>query len=176
MIKNKNLLNDSFFDDINGKSLDIYQRKIVINNSKSLLVVAGAGSGKTLTIIGKIKYLIEKEKIDAKNILCISFTNETVNNLKNRVGYNIDCFTFHKLSLSILKDFNYNYQIINDDLLEYIIEEFFDNIIYQLNITNLVIEYMIESLKEKDMANFFSTLRLKKQKNTELELYALKAI
>ena len=99
---NKNLLLDSFFDDINGHSLDIYQRKIVIDNSKSLLVVAGAGSGKTLTIIGKIKYLIEKLKVNEKDILCISFTNETVNNLKKKVGYNIDCFTFHKLSLIIL--------------------------------------------------------------------------
>ena len=38
--------------------LDEEQTKIVMDNSRYLLVVAGAGSGKTLTILGKIKYLI----------------------------------------------------------------------------------------------------------------------
>ena len=75
-------MHDSFFDNINGHSLDKYQRKIILNNSKHLLVVAGAGSGKTLTIVGKIKYLIEKQNIDPSSILCLSFTNVTVNNFK----------------------------------------------------------------------------------------------
>ena len=44
--------------------LDEEQTKIVMDNSRYLLVVAGAGSGKTLTILGKIKYLIyEKNNI-----------------------------------------------------------------------------------------------------------------
>ena len=66
-------MHDSFFDNINGHSLDKYQRKIILNNSKHLLVVAGAGSGKTLTIVGKIKYLIEK--------------NINLLNLKNKIFF-----------------------------------------------------------------------------------------
>ena len=56
----KNIINDTFFDSINGYKLDINQRKIITDNKTNILVVAGAGSGKTLTIVGKIKYLIEK--------------------------------------------------------------------------------------------------------------------
>ena len=128
MFKNniKNLLTDSIFDDINGCCLDNSQRKVVVNNSDSLLVIAGAGSGKTLTIIGKIKYLILKKGISEQDILCISFTNETVNNLKNKIGYNIDCYTFHKLALRILKENNCQYLIVDSDWLEYIINEYFE--------------------------------------------------
>lgn len=52
-------LDDIIFDNINGKSLDVEQRRAVLCNSKSNLTIAGAGSGKTLTICGKVKYLLE---------------------------------------------------------------------------------------------------------------------
>ena len=82
----KDLINDAFFDNINGYKLDINQRKIITDNKTNILVVAGAGSGKTLTIVGKIKYLIEKLGVNKEDILCISFTNETVNSLKQKLN------------------------------------------------------------------------------------------
>ena len=116
MFKNefKNRLKDSFFDDINGCSLDNSQRKVVLDESDNLLVIAGAGSGKTLTIVGKIKYLVSKKNINIRDILCISFTNETVNNLKGKIGYDIDCYTFHKLALRILNENSYDYIIVDE--------------------------------------------------------------
>ena len=120
-------MHDSFFDDINGHSLDKYQRKVILNNSKYLLVVAGAGSGKTLTIIGKIKYLIERLNINQDSILCLSFTNETVNNLKCKINYDVDILTFHKLALQILKENKFQYFIAADSLLEYIVNEYFES-------------------------------------------------
>lgn len=48
------------FFNINGYDLDETQIAAIKSEAKSTLVVAGAGSGKTLTILGKIKYLIEK--------------------------------------------------------------------------------------------------------------------
>lgn len=145
----KNLLKDSFFDDINGCSLDNSQRKVVLDNSRNLLVIAGAGSGKTLTIIGKIKYLILKKGIDYRDILCISFTNETVNNLKKKIGYDLDCYTFHKLSLRILKEYNYPYLIVEPMTLEYIIDEYFESFIYDNNYLEYVIEYFSYLFKKK---------------------------
>ena len=50
---------NKLLDNINGYPLDEKQRKVVTSNQKHILVSAGAGSGKTLTIIGKIGYLIE---------------------------------------------------------------------------------------------------------------------
>lgn len=120
----KKNLDDSFFDDINGHRLDKYQRKVLLDNSNHLLVVAGAGSGKTLTIVGKVKYLIEKLGYNKKEILCLSFTNETVNNLKEKLNYDVDVYTFHKLALEIIRKKD-NFRIAQDNLLEYIASEYF---------------------------------------------------
>lgn len=111
---------------INGYNLDDTQVAAIKSKEKSTLVVAGAGSGKTLTILGKIRYLIENEHIKETEILCISFTNETVKSLKNKtieMGYNLDIYTFHKLGLSILG----NVDIISGDYLDYIIDEYFES-------------------------------------------------
>ena len=62
MQKKNEKLEDPFFENINGYSLDFNQRKIIIDETPNILVVAGAGSGKTLTMVGKVKYLIEKSK------------------------------------------------------------------------------------------------------------------
>lgn len=124
LIKTKNLL-----DDINGYPLDKNQRLAVITNEENSLVIAGAGSGKTLTIVGKVRYLIEILKIKKEEILCISFTNDSVNSLKHALmknyNYDVDVYTFHKLSLNIIKYNNENISICDYDLLEYIIDEFF---------------------------------------------------
>ena len=92
---------------INGMQLDQYQKNIVLDDSDALLVIAGAGSGTTFTILGKIKYLIERLNYKPNDILCISLTNDTVNNLKNKLenlGYKIDVYTFHKLGFKILNN------------------------------------------------------------------------
>ena len=46
--------------EVNKTKLDKYQTKAVKSKAKNLLVIAGAGSGKTFTIIAKVKYLIQK--------------------------------------------------------------------------------------------------------------------
>ncbi len=125
---------NSIFDNINNYSLDYKQRKAIILDEDNILVIAGAGSGKTLTIVGKVRYLVEYKKICKNNILCISFTNNSVNDLKISIkkscNYDIDVYTFHKLSLNILNDSNCRYSISPSDTLDYIIDEIFFNIFY----------------------------------------------
>ena len=73
-----------YFDDIEGKKLDDQQQTAVITDEYSNLIIAGAGSGKTLTILGKVKYLIEQKNVKPENILLLSFTKKTVEDHKNK--------------------------------------------------------------------------------------------
>lgn len=108
---------------VNQFYLDNFQMQL-LNSDNNALVIAGAGSGKTLTIIGKIKYLIEVKKILPSQILIISFTNNSVNDIKSKLNIDIDVFTFHKLSIEILKKQNIQYKICDTNLLSYIVQEF----------------------------------------------------
>lgn len=111
---------------INGYELDDYQMQVVTSSYKNILVVAGAGSGKSLTIIGKISFLINKG-IKEREILCISLTNDATKNLANNLAkngiLNIKVYTFHKLALEILKSHNYNYDIALDDILDNVVDK-----------------------------------------------------
>ncbi len=124
--------NTSILDNINGYPLDEYQSNVVLSNEDATLVVAGAGSGKSLTIIGKIVYLVKCCNIKPSDILCISFTNDATINLKNNIAKNynfdINIYTFHKLALEILKENKIEYQIAPDNYLNEIIDDFFINI------------------------------------------------
>ena len=158
MFKIKNHKSDSFFDDVYGKKLDKYQKKVVLDNSNRLLVVAGAGSGKTLTITAKVKYLIEREGYQENEILCLSFTNEAVNNLTERLNYNVKVLTFHKLALEILKENNFYYQISNDTLINYITNELF--YMGDDKIKELVLEYY-DNKEYQDILNSKELIILK---------------
>ena len=107
--------------------LDKEQTAIVLDKSKHLLVVAGAGSGKTLTILGKIKYLVEIVHIDPKEIICISFTAAASKDLKRKISedlhLDVDVYTFHKLALTILKK-KYAYDIADANLLDDMIRQY----------------------------------------------------
>ena len=119
---------------VGNNYLDEYQKSVVLDDSNALLVVAGAGSGKTMTILAKVKYLIEIKGIKSKEILLLSLTNETVNNLKeklNDLGYNdMNVYTFHKLGLNILRENLKNINIVNEDYLSFIVDEYFLSYIF----------------------------------------------
>lgn len=129
----KNEINEAtYLFNINNLTLDEAQKQILIREDKNTLVIAGAGSGKTLTIIGKIRYLIERKNIKPYEILCISFTNEATISLKNKLlnlyNYDIEVLTFHKLALKIIKKYQ-DINIAQADYLEYIIDEYFNTIV-----------------------------------------------
>ncbi len=117
---------------INGYPLDEQQKNAILTSQKYSLIVAGAGSGKTLTMIGKVKYLLEIKKIKPEEILCISFTNESTNSLKEKLKNPlIHVFTFHKLALHILKDEDQFFELASDDYLEQIVLQFFKTQVWE---------------------------------------------
>ena len=145
---------------VNNYELDSNQQKIVLDESNYLLVVAGAGSGKTLTILGKIKYLIEEKNIRPSEILSISFTNKASTSLKEKIydelHIDMPVYTFHKLGLEILK--NKNYEIASSNLLEDIIHLFFyETILSYPKLINIVLKYF-------DYKNSYKQLIVDKEK------------
>lgn len=117
-----------YFDNVEGKMLDEQQRTALITDEYSNLILAGAGSGKTLTILGKVKYLIEQKGVDSKNILLLSFTKKTVEELNERlqkIDLGTKATTFHKLGYDIIKKYNPDVPVLtNENTLKGIIEEY----------------------------------------------------
>jgi DNA helicase-4 len=125
---------ESYFDNIEGKKLDDQQRTAVITDEYSNLIIAGAGSGKTLTILGKVKYLIEQKNVKPENILVLSFTNKTVEDLNERlvkIGLDARATTFHKLGYDIIKKhFKTIPALTNENTLSNIVKEYLENDIF----------------------------------------------
>lgn len=96
----------SLIGDVEGRKLDRQQMMCVIKEAHNHLVIAGAGTGKTTTIIGKIKYLLKSGKYKPEDILVLSFTNASASEMKQRIVKETDCdiaaSTFHKLGLNII--------------------------------------------------------------------------
>jgi len=71
-------------------SLNELQREAVISDEKRLLVLAGAGSGKTKTLLQKIIYLIEEKGVSPADILAITFTKNAANEMIDRLIISAD--------------------------------------------------------------------------------------
>ena len=100
------------------QELNRQQEKAVNHIDGPMLVLAGAGSGKTKVLTSRIANLIENG-VSPYNILAITFTNKAAKEMKDRVyrligssANNIQISTFHSLGLKILKD---NYSLLGYD-------------------------------------------------------------
>lgn len=91
---------------VEGRELDRQQMTCIVKEAHSHLVLAGAGTGKTTTIVGKIKYLIKSGQCRTEDILVLSYTNASAAEMSQRIdretGCHIDAFTFHKLGMNII--------------------------------------------------------------------------
>lgn len=92
--------------EVEGRKLDHQQLKCIAEDVDNQLVIAGAGTGKTTTILGKIKYLLKSGECKPKEILALSFTNASASEMSERIaietGVELDAMTFHKLGLSLI--------------------------------------------------------------------------
>lgn len=110
-------------DNLNNK-----QKEAVLNTDGPMLILAGAGSGKTKVLTTKIAYLIQEKNIDPYSILAITFTNKAANEMKSRVenmlgidSRYMQISTFHSFGLKVIKShyeklgFKSNFTIIDSD-------------------------------------------------------------
>lgn len=102
-------------------TLDSQQEAIVYSTERNIIVVAGAGSGKTRTLTERIRYLIESLHVPAHNIVSITFTNIAAEEMKERLkdveGIG-DAFigTIHSFANHLMKESGEKYTLFNDEL------------------------------------------------------------
>lgn len=117
-------------------NLNPQQKEAVIYKTGPLLILAGAGSGKTRVLTHRIAYLIDEHQVNPWNILAITFTNKAANEMRERVdqlvGYgsqNIWVSTFHSTCVRILRryiellGFDRNFTIYDSDDQKSLIKE-----------------------------------------------------
>lgn len=101
------------------ENLNERQLEAVKNIDGPMLVLAGAGSGKTRVLTTKVMYLLEHKDISPRNILAITFTNKAAKEMKERIynligreAFLIQISTFHSFGLKLLKE---NYELLGYD-------------------------------------------------------------
>ena len=95
---------------MNLTELNDKQKEAVLYNEGPLLIIAGAGAGKTKTLTTKIAYLIDEKNVSPYNILAITFTNKAAKEMKDRLylligdlSKKLQVSTFHSFGLRILR-------------------------------------------------------------------------
>jgi DNA helicase IV len=125
--------NKDIFDNIDGKSLDSQQRKAVVVDEDNNLVLASAGSGKTLTISAKVKYLVDRKKVLPEEILLITFTRKAAEEMYQRISQKlnigVEVKTFHKLGLDIITKSRKDRPDVVEELIN-IIDSYFNENVY----------------------------------------------
>src|SRR3989338_7372985 len=110
------------------ENLNSVQKEAVLHTEGPLLILAGAGTGKTRVLTTRLAYILESNLCGPQNVLAVTFTNKAAQEMRERVqkllGYGVDGMwlgTFHSVCVRILRrhaekiDFQNNFSIIDSD-------------------------------------------------------------
>lgn len=140
------------------------QKKAVLHDKGPLLVLAGAGSGKTRVLTTSIAYLIEEKNIDPRNIIAITFTNKAANEMKERIAnlLHMDVShlwigTFHSICARILRmnidkiGYDRNFTIYDTSDQKTLVKEIINDLGYKDDVTPREALNVISQAKNKSM-------------------------
>lgn len=92
-----------YFDTVFKYPLDEQQRNAIVTQEDNTLVVSSAGSGKTSTIVAKVRYLVYRKLVNPKDILVVTYTNKAVEQLQERMGIkDVACVTINKHAIDTI--------------------------------------------------------------------------
>ena len=144
------------------EGLNERQKESVITTEGPVLVIAGAGSGKTKVLTTRIAYLIENKKVNSENILAITFTNKAAKEMKDRVSNilkrdvrRMHISTFHSFGVEILREYGYlvnidkNFTILDSDDSLKVIKIIIDDMNLNKTISPKHVKEVISSYKNK---------------------------
>lgn len=111
---------------MNLDKLNPQQKEVVTYPVEPLMVMAGAGTGKTTVLTNRVAYLVEHYHLDPRRILAITFTNKAANEMNERInkiiGQPMDWIgTFHSVCIRILRreiyhlNRNNNFKVVDDE-------------------------------------------------------------
>ena len=161
-----------FFDSCLQYPLDQQQRRSIVSEEDNCLVISSAGSGKTSSIIGKVKYLTDIQNIPPQQILLISYTNKAASELTERLNLTeLKGYTFHKLALDIISKATGSKPTIcenTDSIIANVYRQLLSNNEFEESIIEYFAEYQeLESDRERrlrEQRNELSTIKKDKYK------------
>lgn len=147
-----------YFSTLFDHPLDAQQVNAIVSNDDNTLVIAGAGCGKTTTVLGKVKYLLHKKLAKSNEILVLSFAKKNVDDLKEKSGQlGIDCRTFHSLGYHILKSMGKEPLVITPNEADALIVEVHQRLIRNQNYLASFNDFVLNGLRPIKNENDFES-------------------
>ncbi len=161
------------------------QKEIIKSDQYPMRVLAGAGTGKTFTLVRKIERLLGEKNVDPDRILALTFTNKAADSMQTKLGekigskgYDIDAYTYHSICHSLLNEYAYHTGIDPDaeiasevdkfelvlDVLDEVDYHFISPEVYGLNSDG--------TGAETQLANFISSMKSSGTTPQDLQEYA----
>lgn len=157
LIEHKEYFDHMFTDVGENINLDEEQRKIILRDDDYCLINAGAGSGKSTTMAAKVKYLVDKLNVKPEEIIMLTFTKKSSEDLDEKVNEALDLgvpvSTFHSLGMKFIKKFYpYPIQVVGEDEQKSIICNYIKELFKEKN----KLREMIELFRQYEHKNYIA--------------------
>lgn len=157
LIEYKGYFDHIFIDTGDNINLDEEQRKIILRDDDYCLINAGAGSGKSTTMAAKVKYLVDKLNVKLEEIIMLTFTKKSSEDLDEKVNESLDLgipvSTFHSLGMRFIKKFYpYPIQVVGADEQKDIICKYIKELFKEKN----KLKELIELFKQFENKNYIA--------------------